>query len=71
MNYHIAITNELRKTGWTSHRCRLRVINRWARVEILKKQYYKLGFKNATCESCLYNPYEQPAKQSSVDLGVR
>ena len=51
MNYHIAITNELRKTGWTSHRCRLRGINRWARVEKLKKQYYKLGFKNATCES--------------------
>ena len=47
MNYQIAVTPTLRKSGWTSHAASKGDI--WFRVENLKKQYRNLGF-DPVCE---------------------
>ena len=48
-NYHIAITDSLRKTGYTSNKQR-NVNGTWRRINGLKKQYASKGFPDAVLE---------------------
>ena len=48
-NYHIAITDTLRKSGYTSNKQR-NVNGDWRRINGLKKQYANKGFPNAVLE---------------------
>ena len=48
-NYHIAITDSLRKTGYTSNKQR-NVNGTWRRINGLKKQYADKGFPDVVLE---------------------